>query len=65
MSPGKIPAALRAQVPGAINRGLLRFINYTIILGLLQCEERVHFVPISPCIFFLSSEEAYVGAEVF
>lgn len=38
VSPGKIPAEFLAQVPGAINRGLLRFINYTIILGLLQYE---------------------------
>lgn len=48
MSPGKTTAAFLAQVPGAINRGLRRFINYTFILGLLQYEQRVHFVPISP-----------------
>lgn len=34
--PWQTTAVFLAQVPGAINRGLLRFINYAIITGLLQ-----------------------------
>lgn len=50
MSLGKTTAAFLAQVPGAINRGLQRFINYAVILDLLQYEQYAHFVLISPCL---------------
>lgn len=50
MSSGKTTTAFLAQVPGAINRGLQRFINFAAILGLIQYEQCAHFVPISPCL---------------